>query len=126
MATACIVLLYVSYSIPVVCLLMRGRAKSLTGPFNLGIVGLFSNVVLLAWTLFTIVMYSFPYSKPIKAGNFNYVSVVYAVVVWIVCVDWFWRARNDYRGQDNNKCDPDDAFQGDVISGRDRDDGRPL
>lgn len=111
MATACIVLLYVSYSIPVICLLMRGRAKSLTGPFNLGPVGLFSNWVLLVWTLFTIVMYSFPYTIPVKADNFNYVTAVYAVVVGIVCLDWFWRARQDYRAQDSIKCDADQILR---------------
>lgn len=72
MVTASIVLLYVSYSIPVVCLLIRGRKKSLTGPFYLGGFGLFANCVLLAWTLFTVVMYSFPYAMPVSAGNMNY------------------------------------------------------
>jgi len=69
MVTACIVLLYVSYSIPVVCLLIRGRNNIRHGPFWLGPIGLFSNVVLLVWTCFTIVMYSFPPIRPAIAGS---------------------------------------------------------
>ena len=69
MVTACIVLLYASYSIPVVCLLVRGRENVRHGPFWLGGFGLFSNVVLLLWTAFTFVMYSFPPVRPVVAGS---------------------------------------------------------
>lgn len=71
MITACIVLLYLSYSVPVVCLLIRGRGNIPHGPFWLGPFGAFANGVLLAWTAFTLVMYSFPYAKPVEAGNMN-------------------------------------------------------
>lgn len=99
MVTACIVLLYVSYAIPVICLLTRGRSNIPHGPFWLGPFGLLSNIVLLAWTLFTIVMYSFPYYKPVTAGTMNYVSAVYGVVVIIIAVDWLVRGKRSYRGQ---------------------------
>ncbi len=71
MITACIVLLYLSYSIPVVCLLIRGRSNIKPGPFWMGPLGLFANIVLLVWTFFTLIMYSFPYTKPVKPGNMN-------------------------------------------------------
>lgn len=71
MITACIVLLYLSYSVPVICLLIRGRNNIAHGPFWLGPIGLFANIVLLLWTLFTLIMYSFPYAKPVEAGNMN-------------------------------------------------------
>lgn len=103
MVTACIVLLYISYSIPVVCLLVRGRNNILHGPFWLGSVGLAANVVLLAWTLFTVVMYSFPYAMPVAPSNMNYVSAVYAVVACVVTVDWLVRGRRNYRGQGERK-----------------------
>ncbi|KAL1792586.1 hypothetical protein ACET3X_009093 [Alternaria dauci] len=96
MITACIVLLYLSYSVPVVCLLIRGRDKIAHGPFWLGRVGLFANIVLLVWTLFTLVMYSFPYAKPVEAGNMNYVCVVYAIVALIASVDWLVRGRKKF------------------------------
>ena len=69
MVTACIVLLYFSYAIPVVCLLVKGRENIRHGPFWLGPVGLVSNVVLLVWTFFTLVMYSFPPVRPVDAGS---------------------------------------------------------
>ena len=69
MVTACIVLLYISYSIPVVCLLIKGRDNIKHGPFWLGPVGLFSNIVLLLWTCFTLIMYSFPPVMPVVAGS---------------------------------------------------------
>ena len=67
--TACIVLLYISYSIPVICLLLKGRNNIRHGPFWLGPIGLFSNIVLLLWTLFTLIMYSFPPIQPVMAGS---------------------------------------------------------
>lgn len=99
MVTACIVLLYVSYAIPVICLLIKGRNNIQHGPFWLGPFGLFANVVLLLWTCFTIIMYSFPPAKPVSGGNMNYVSAVYGVVVFIIVVDWFVRGKRGYRGQ---------------------------
>lgn len=69
MVTACIVLLYISYAIPVVCLLLKGRNNIRHGPFWMGPIGAFSNIVLLVWTLFTLVMYSFPPIQPVVAGS---------------------------------------------------------
>lgn len=69
MVTACIVLLYFSYAIPVVCLLIKGRDNIRHGPFWLGGFGLFSNVVLLLWTCFTLFMYSFPPVRPVVPGS---------------------------------------------------------
>ena len=69
MVTACIVLLYISYSIPVVCLLIRGRDNIPHGPFWMGRFGLFCNIVLLLWTAFTLIMYSFPSLMPVSAGS---------------------------------------------------------
>ncbi|KAL8826529.1 MAG: hypothetical protein Q9170_007363 [Blastenia crenularia] len=99
MVTACIVLLYISYAIPIVCLLLHGRDNIPHGPFWMGSVGLFSNIVLLLWTGFTLIMYSFPAVMPVKADNMNYVSVVYGILVVIIMADWFFRGRRHYRGQ---------------------------
>lgn len=100
MVTACIVLLYVSYSIPVACLLYKGRDNIRRGPFWMGSLGFFSNCVLLLWTLFTLVMYSFPPYMPATASNMNYVCAVYAVVVAVLLVYWFVRGKRTYRDKD--------------------------
>ncbi|KAF2499523.1 amino acid transporter [Lophium mytilinum] len=111
MVTACIVLLYVSYAIPVVCLLIKGRNNIEHGPFWLGPIGLFSNIVLLCWTAFTIIMYSFPYAKPVLASNMNYVSAVYGVVITLMTIDWVVRGRKSYRGQESRHAEVEDVVR---------------
>jgi hypothetical protein len=123
MVTASIVLLYVSYAIPVICLLLRRRKNLRHGPFWLRCFGFISNVVLLCWTLFTIIMYSFPSLRPVSAGSKSSISARYKsspdsmtnslffhcrcelrlrrlrrIVISIV-VDWLARAKKSFRGQ---------------------------
>lgn len=67
--SACIVLPYVSYCIPIALLLLKGRDNIPHGPFWLGWVGKVANVVLLCFTLFAIVMYSLPTVMPVTADS---------------------------------------------------------
>ncbi|KAA8643346.1 uncharacterized protein ATNIH1004_010113 [Aspergillus tanneri] len=99
MVTACIVLLYSSYVVPIVCLLWRGRESIAHGPFWLGRVGLACNIVVLMWTLFCLVIYSFPSVYPVTPGDMNYISAVYGVVAVVIAADWFLRGRRSFRGQ---------------------------
>ncbi|KAJ9206539.1 hypothetical protein DTO164E3_780 [Paecilomyces variotii] len=110
MVTACICLLYFSYAIPIVCLLWRGRNNIQRGPFWLGPLGLASNIVVLLWTLFTTVFYSFPTVMPATTGDMNYISVVYAIVVAIILIDWFIRGRKSFRGQSTRHDEVEDTF----------------
>jgi choline transport protein len=103
MVTACIVLLYISYSIPVILLLMKGRNNIKPGPFWFGPFGHFCNYVLLAWTLFTLVMYSFPYTKPVTPGSMNYVSAVYAVTFSIIGLYWVARGKRTFRSREERE-----------------------
>ncbi|KAE8135553.1 amino acid/polyamine transporter I [Aspergillus pseudotamarii] len=98
MVTACITLLYISYSCPILCLWYRGRDNIKHGPFWLGKWGAFANIVTVLWTIFCLVMYSFPSTMPVNTGNMNYVSAVYGVVIFIVLCDWFIRGRRVYKG----------------------------
>ncbi|KAH0613863.1 uncharacterized protein H6S33_005749 [Morchella sextelata] len=100
MVTACIVLLYISYAVPIILLLIKGRNNIKHGPFWLGGFGLAANIVTLVWTLFTLIMYSFPYGKPVTAGSMNYVSAVYAVVFVLVMGYWFLRGHRTFRSKD--------------------------
>lgn len=118
MVTACIVLLYISYSIPVIFLLIKGRDNIPHGPFWLGKLGLVANCVLLAWTLFTLVMYSFPPIMPVMAGNMNYVSAVYAVVVIVGLGYWFWRGKRTFRHQEERRTDARRASEAGLIARR--------
>jgi choline transport protein len=103
MVTACIVLLYISYSIPVILLLKKGRSNIKPGPFWLGRFGHFCNYVLLMWTIFTLVMYSFPYAKPVTAGTMNYVSAVYAVTFSIIGIYWVARGKRTFRSREERE-----------------------
>ncbi|PWW74658.1 amino acid transporter [Tuber magnatum] len=58
--TGGILMQYISYMIPVSLLLIRGRRISVPGPFYMGRWGWFANGVLVVWSLFTLVFYSFP------------------------------------------------------------------
>jgi choline transport protein len=98
MVTACIVLLYISYAIPVILLLMKGRNNIKHGPFWVGKLGLVANLVLLFWTGFTLIMYSFPYSMPVTSGTMNYVSAVYGFVFILTIGYWFARGKRTFRG----------------------------
>ena len=69
MVTATITLLYVSYSTPILCLWYRGRDNIKHGPFWLGKWGFAANIVTVLWTVFTLVMYSFPTTMPATTGS---------------------------------------------------------
>jgi choline transport protein len=97
MMTACISLLYMSYAIPVICLWYQGRNNIQHGPFWLGKLGAAANILTIIWTIFCLIMYSFPSSMPAKTSNMNYVCVVYFVVVVIMLVDWFARGRRSFK-----------------------------
>lgn len=74
MVTAAVVLLYASYSAPVLCLLIKGRSNIRHGPFWLGPIGYGCNIVLLCWLLFTLVVSRIPdpmYSKERKNMAWN-------------------------------------------------------
>lgn len=96
MVIACIIFLLLSYSIPVLFLLFRGRDSIRHGPFWLGKWGLVANVVLVCWTLFSTVFYSFPPVMPVTAGNMNYVSVVLAVYSAYCVIYWVLRGRSKF------------------------------
>ena len=80
---------YVAYSICIVLLLCRGRSSIPRGPFWLGKLGLFCNIVTLAWTAFTLVFYSFPPDLPTTPTTMNYVSVV-VVGFALVFSGYYW------------------------------------
>ncbi|CAE6405799.1 unnamed protein product [Rhizoctonia solani] len=97
MVTGCLIFLYISYSIPVGCLLVRGRCTLQPGPFWLGKLGLIANIVLLCWTLFTLVFYNLPFVMPVEAGNMNYVCVVIGIYALYLLIYWMARGHRMFR-----------------------------
>lgn len=96
MVTACITFLLISYCIPVLCLLYKGRSTIKHGPFWLGAFGMFANIVTVLWTLFALVFYCFPMTMPATGGNMNYASaVIFAWLLWSV-IYWFARGKRTF------------------------------
>lgn len=93
----CIIFLLLSYLVPVVFLLIKGRDNIPHGPFWMGKIGYVCNLVLIFWASFTTIFYSFPAVMPVTAGNMNYVSVVIAVFFIYCIVYWFARGKYQYR-----------------------------
>lgn len=87
-----------------VALLIHGRSRVRHGPFWLGKnVGLVANLVVLTWTAFIIIVYSFPTTMPATPGSMNYVSALYLTLVLAMSFDWCVRARSEFRGHLNKE-----------------------
>lgn len=78
--------IYISYLLPVACMLFFGRSTlSPTdyGPFKLNrLCGIVCNVIALVWSIVTVIFSTFPTQMPVTETNMNYSSVI--MVGWIV------------------------------------------
>ncbi|OBA20392.1 amino acid transporter [Metschnikowia bicuspidata var. bicuspidata NRRL YB-4993] len=90
MVVGCITFLLLSYMVPTLCLLYRGRNNIRHGCFWLGNWGLFANIMTVAWTVFALVFFSLPSEMPVSASSMNYVSAVYAVYAVLAMGYWFF------------------------------------
>jgi choline transport protein len=104
-----ITFLLLSYSIPVVCLLLKGRNNIKHGPFWLGKLGLLSNIVTLAWTVFSCVFYSFPFAMPVEVNNMNYISVI--MVGFCVYLVFYWYVRGSKTFREERVAHVDESFE---------------
>jgi choline transport protein len=116
LVTGCILMQYVSYTIPVVLLMLQNRKLSNPGPFRLGRWGWLANGILVGWALFTLVFYSFPFVIPVTGGNMStyfllfleyndlmnwlvdYVSVVMAIIFAYAITYWFLWGKETFTG----------------------------
>jgi choline transport protein len=92
----------------------RGKNQP-RGPFNLGIIGVVSKVITVVFCSFTVIMYSFPYVMPVTPSStsptksfkhtkqtlipkdMNYITVIYGIALVYGSIDWFSRARYQFR-----------------------------
>ncbi|CCD26683.1 Hnm1p NDAI_0I01140 [Naumovozyma dairenensis CBS 421] len=100
--TGCIAFLLLSYIIPVSCLLLKKR-QIRHGPFWLGKFGLFSNIVLLLWTVFAIVFFSFPAMMPVTKDNMNYVAVVIAGYTLYSVLYWNFKGYKEFHASEEEE-----------------------
>ncbi|KAK9852657.1 hypothetical protein MYU51_007771 [Penicillium brevicompactum] len=66
-----------AYLVPILTNVLLRRRTMHRGPFFMGhVVGMTVNAVSVAWLIFAIVFFSFPYEMPATASNMNYTCVV--------------------------------------------------
>lgn len=103
MVVGCISFLLLSYCVPVICLLKVGRNNIKRGPFWLGKIGLFANIVVIAWTVFACVVYSLPFTMPVTQENMNYVSVVLVGYFLYMVIYWQLRGKRTFRSHEERE-----------------------
>lgn len=78
--------LYLSYTLPIIYMLIYGRSKTHKaqyGPFKLGKpLGIILNVISIIWMIVVMIFSTFPSVMPVDSQNMNYSSVV--MVGWLV------------------------------------------
>ncbi|KAH9841313.1 amino acid permease [Teratosphaeria destructans] len=83
-----------AYLVPILTNLLRGRKHMHRGTFFMsGGVGHAVNMITVAWLVFAIVFFSFPYYIPVTAANMNYTCLVVGGLAWLQ-IAWFcWTGR---------------------------------
>lgn len=87
---------YLSYSICIVLLLLRGRKHLNHGPFWLPRWGLVANVVTLIWTAVTLIFYCFPGYYPTTPSTMNYASCVIVFMFLYAGCYWYSIGRKNF------------------------------
>ena len=104
-----VVLLQISYIIPIILLLIRGRSSLDTvsfhvGPrhFNLGKFGYVINIWSIFFSIFTDIFFLFPAELPVSSSDFNYTVVVcFGIVPLLAGLSWMFHGRKEYTGPRN-------------------------
>ncbi|KAI9852356.1 MAG: hypothetical protein M1824_002017 [Vezdaea acicularis] len=93
---------YLSYALPLIARLLSRFSKQhreLPGPYRLSpSMGLFCNIVGLAFLLFTSVTFNFPSLSPVDKTNMNYTSAAIGVIALVSLVTWFTTGRKNFSG----------------------------
>ncbi|KAJ9134271.1 Choline transport protein [Pleurostoma richardsiae] len=98
--SASVVALGVTYAIPPAINCLRGRRMlPETRPFKLpGWLGWTVNLVGIAWTILTTVLFVFPPELPVTASNMNYCIVAFGIILFIAVFQWIIDGRKNYTG----------------------------
>ncbi|KAH0843545.1 hypothetical protein AYO21_10590 [Fonsecaea monophora] len=117
------VALQVSYCIPILCVVLRGRQHLPPRPhFDLGRWGYAVNIAGLLWSIIVVLFYVFPQYVPVvgEIANMNWAIVILAGVVVFGGVYWFWKGRHEYLIFSNSILDDNVVIHGEaVVTGRD-------
>ncbi|SCW00469.1 LAFE_0C04874g1_1 [Lachancea fermentati] len=106
--TGCISFLLLSYTVPVICLLIKKRQIP-HGPFWWGKFGLLCNIVLLGWTVFALVFFCFPFVMPVDRNNMNYAAVVIVGYIIFTLIYWRFRGRYEFHAMEEEEYKEEDS-----------------
>ena len=114
--SASVVALGVTYGIPPLLNLLRGRSQLPEDrPFKLpGIWGWVLNIIGVLWTVLTTVLFVFPPELPVTGKNMNYSIVAFGVILLIALIQWIVDGRKNYTGP---KVDLEAIKSGQVVDG---------
>ncbi|GAA5917371.1 hypothetical protein JCM6882_006341 [Rhodosporidiobolus microsporus] len=99
-----VVMLNMSYCVPIVLLLTRGRhllrPESFPSPtWTLGpILGPLANIVALCFTAITTVFFVFPPELPATGTSMNYAVAVFGIVIIMSTLTWIFQGRKEFHG----------------------------
>ncbi|KAK5996415.1 Choline transport protein [Cladobotryum mycophilum] len=97
--TSAVLYLNITYAVPQVILLFKGRNQSLPPRYlNLGWLGYVCNAFAVLWVVVLGVFICMPPSLPVAAGSMNYTSVVAVSLFVIVLVLWVFSGRHSFEG----------------------------
>ena len=98
--SASVVALGVTYGIPVAINVLRGRKMlPATRPFKMPEwLAWPANLIGIAYTIITTVLFVFPPVLPVTGTNMNYCIVAFAIVVVISLIQWMVDGRKNYKG----------------------------
>ncbi|TVY21443.1 Amino-acid permease [Lachnellula arida] len=94
-ATIC---LSVSYGIPILVSLIRGREAVKHASFSLGKFGFFINVCTIVWISLAIVLFCMPIAIPVTPVSMNYASVVFMGFASISLIWYIISGRKNFKG----------------------------
>jgi len=93
-----VICLTLSYAAPIFVSLLTGRKEVKEGQFHLGPLGVFCNVVALAWSALATPLFCMPTFKAVTAATMNYACVVLVAVVLVSTIWYFIWGKSNYEG----------------------------
>ncbi|PQE24746.1 gaba permease protein [Rutstroemia sp. NJR-2017a WRK4] len=94
-ATIC---LSVSYGIPILVNLIRGRQAVRHASFSLGRFGFFINAITVVWIALAVILFCMPTAIPVTPVSMNYASVVFVFFAAISVIWYIIRGRKEFSG----------------------------
>ncbi|KAL6705609.1 hypothetical protein ACN47E_006556 [Coniothyrium glycines] len=113
-----VICLTLSYAAPIFVSVLGGRQQVKDGQFYLGPLGLFCNILALAWSALATPLFCMPTFKVVTSSTMNYASVVLAAVVIISTVWYFVWGKKNYEGPPTHEDAVLEARRASILSQR--------